>query len=120
MFSIPTVIQGLTRPPPPPPPLSLSLSPPLRVDNLQQAKARLEVANQTLKGQHQKELEGREEEVEAMKTNMNKKLKALGDQIEELHEEKQAAIKVSWHSAKSCRNSQDVLLIKALLFLPCS
>ena len=64
------------------------------MDNLQQAKARLEVANSTLKAQHQKELEGREEEVEAMKTNMNKKLKTLGNQIEELHEEKQAAVKV--------------------------
>ena len=52
------------------------------------------MANQTLKAQHQKELEGREEEVEAMKSNMNKKLKTLGDQIEELHEEKQAATKV--------------------------
>ena len=73
-------------------PLSLSLSP--RADNLQQAKARLEVTNSTLKAQHQKELEGREEEVETVKTSMNKKLKALGDQIEELHEEKQAAVKV--------------------------
>ena len=66
------------------------------MDNLQQGKARLEVANQTLKAQHQKELESRDEEVEAMKGNMNKKLKALGDQIEELHEEKQAATKVGW------------------------
>jgi myosin-18 len=66
----------------------------IKVDNLQQGKARLEVANQTLKAQHQKELESRDEEVEAMKGNMNKKLKALGDQIEELHEEKQAATKV--------------------------
>ena len=64
------------------------------MDNLQQAKARLEVANQTLKAQHQKELEGREEEVGAIKTTMNKKLKTLGDQIEELHEEKQQAVKV--------------------------
>ena len=52
------------------------------------------MANQTLKAQHQKELEGREEEVEQIKTTMNKKLKVLGDQIEELHEEKQQAVKV--------------------------
>ena len=75
---------------------TLLLSSLLRLDNLQQGKARLEVANQTLKAQHQKELESRDEEVEAMKGNMNKKLKALGDQIEELHEEKQAATKVGW------------------------
>ena len=67
----------------------------LRVDNLQQSKARLEVSNQTLKAQHQKELESREEELEQIKTTMNKKLKSLGDQIEELHEEKQQALKVS-------------------------
>ena len=64
------------------------------MDNLHQAKARLEVANQTLKAQHQKELEGRDEEVEQIKTTMNKKTKTLGDQIEELHEEKQQAVKV--------------------------
>lgn len=64
------------------------------MDNLQQSKARLEVANQTLKAQHQKEIEGRDEEVEEIKTTMNKKLKVLGDQIEELHEEKQQAVKV--------------------------
>ena len=52
------------------------------------------MANQTLKAQHQKELETREEELGEIKTTMNKKLKVLGDQIEELHEEKQQAVKV--------------------------
>ena len=66
-----------------------------RLDTLQQSKARLELSNQTLKQQHQKELEGREEEVEQVRTAMNKKLKALSQQLEDMHEEKQAAVKVS-------------------------
>lgn len=65
-----------------------------RLDTLQQLKARLELSNQTLKQQHQKELEGREEEVEQVRTAMNKKLKALSQQLEDMHEEKQAAVKV--------------------------
>lgn len=68
-----------------------------RLDTLQQSKARLELSNQTLKQQHQKELEGREEEVEQVRTAMNKKLKALSQQLEDMHEEKQAAVKVGWH-----------------------
>ena len=78
----------------------IDVSFPSRVDNLQQGKARLEVANQTLKAQHQKELEGREEELEQIKATTNKKLKVLGDQVEELHEEKQQAVKVG--PAMSC------------------
>lgn len=68
-----------------------------RLDTLQQSKARLELSNQTLKQQHQKELEGREEEVEQVRTAMNKKLKGLSQQLEDMHEEKQAAVKVGWH-----------------------
>ena len=75
--------------------LSLSCFFLFRLDTLQQSKARLELSNQTLKQQHQKELEGREEEVEQVRTTMNKKLKALSQQLEEMHEEKQAAVKVS-------------------------
>lgn len=66
-----------------------------RLDTLQQSKARLELSNQTLKQQHQKELEGREEEIEQVRTAMNKKLKTLSQQLEEMHGEKQAAVKVS-------------------------
>lgn len=61
---------------------------------MQQAKARLELLNQTLKQQHSKELEGREEEMEQVKVTLNKKLKSLSQQLEEVHQEKQAAIKV--------------------------
>ena len=75
-----------------------------RLDTLQQSKARLELSNQTLKQQHQKELEGREEEIEQVRTAMNKKLKALSQQLEEMHGEKQAAVKVSLYRdmAKCC------------------
>ena len=65
-----------------------------RLDTLQQTKARLELSNQTLKQQHSKELEGREEELEQLKVTLNKKLKSLGQQLEETHEEKQLAVKV--------------------------
>lgn len=65
-----------------------------RLDSLQQAKARLELSNQTIKQQHSKELEGREEELEQVKATLNKKLKVLSQQLEEVHEEKQAAVKV--------------------------
>ena len=67
---------------------------PSRLDTLQQGKARLELANQTIKQQHQKELEGREEELEQVKNTMSKKLKSVSQQLEEMHEEKQAAVKV--------------------------
>lgn len=66
-----------------------------RLDNLQQTKARLELSNQTLKQQHVKELEGREEELEQIKVTLNKKLKSLSQQLDEVHEEKQSAVKVS-------------------------
>ena len=66
----------------------------LKLDNLQQTKARLELANQTLKQQHSKELEGREEELEQVKVTLNKKLKSLTQQLDEVHAEKQAAVKV--------------------------
>lgn len=71
------------------------LLPLCRLDNLQQTKARLELSNQTLKQQHGKELEGREEELEQVKVTLNKKLKSLTKQMDEVHEEKQAAVKVS-------------------------
>ena len=45
-----------------------------RADGLQQGKARLELANQTLRQQHQKELELREEEIEQAKSAMNTKV----------------------------------------------
>eukprot|EP00731_Ephydatia_muelleri_P023185 Em0015g768a len=64
-----------------------------RADSLQQNKARLELANQTLRQQHQKELEAREEEMERAKTVMNTKIKTLQSQVDELHMEKQAATK---------------------------
>lgn len=44
------------------------------MDTLQQSKARLELANQTLKQQHQKELEARDEEMEQLKSSMTKKV----------------------------------------------
>ena len=49
-----------------------------RADSLQQNKARLELANQTLRQQHQKELEAREEEMERAKTAMNTKVRCGG------------------------------------------
>lgn len=79
------------------PSLSLVFLP--RVDSLQQSKARLEVANQTLRQQHQKEMEGRDDDAEQIKATMHKKLKSLTQQLEELHEEKQAAVKVRVSSA---------------------
>ena len=69
------------------------------MDSLQQSKARLEVANQTLRQQHQKEMEGRDDDAEQIKATMHKKLKSLTQQLEELHEEKQAAVKVRVSSA---------------------
>lgn len=65
-----------------------------RLDNLQQTKARLELSNQTLKQQHEKELEGHEEELEQVRVTLNKKLKSVSQQLEEVHDEKQAAVKV--------------------------
>ena len=50
---------------------------------------------QTLRTQHQRELEGREEDLEQMKSTMSKKLKSLEQQLEEEHEQKQQTIKVS-------------------------
>ena len=86
------------RPRPQPHPLSPS-SPaaPLRVDTLQQGKARLELSVQTLRQQHQKELEVREEEVEQLRASTSKKLKARDKRVEDLEEEKQALIKVGSH-----------------------
>jgi len=71
-----------------------------RLDTLQQTKARLELANQTLKQSHGQELEGREQvegreqELEQVKNTMGKKLKSLNQQLEEVHEQKHAAVKV--------------------------
>lgn len=65
-----------------------------RLDTLQQTKARLELSNQTLKQSHGTELEGREQELEQVKNTMSKKLKALNQQLEEMDEERRAAVKV--------------------------
>lgn len=61
-----------------------------------QSKTRLELAQQSLRSQHQKELDAREEDLEQLKSTMNKKLKAMEQQLEEEHENKQQAIRVSW------------------------
>lgn len=55
------------------------------------------MSNQTLKQQHAKELEGREEELEQVKVTLNKKLKSLSQQLDEVHEEKTSAVKVRVH-----------------------
>ena len=39
-------------------------------------------------------MEGRDDDAEQIKATMHKKLKSLTQQLEELHEEKQAAVKV--------------------------
>ena len=52
------------------------------------------MAQKSLREQHQKELEGREEDLEQVKSTMNKKLKSMEQQLEEEHENKQQAIRV--------------------------
>lgn len=54
----------------------------------------MELSVQSVKTQHQKELDGREEDMEQLKATMNKKLKTMEQQLEEEHESKQQALKV--------------------------
>ena len=60
-----------------------------------------------MKQQHQKEIEAREEDLEQMKSTMGKKLKHMESQLEEEHEQKQAAIRVQegtwsrWYTTKT-------------------
>ena len=54
----------------------------------------MDLAIQSSKTQHAKELESRDEDLAQQRTSMTKKLKALEQQLEEEHELKQQAIKV--------------------------
>lgn len=71
----------------------------------------MELSVQSVKTQHQKELDGREEDMEQLKATMNKKLKTMEQQLEEEHESKQQALKVMhterervcvWSSSSFC------------------
>lgn len=66
----------------------------ISLSSLSQSKTRLELANQSAKSQHTKELESRDEDLAKQRVSMTKKLKALEQQLEEEHEHKQQAIKV--------------------------
>ena len=49
----------------------------IKLESLQQTKTRLELTIQSMKQQHQKEIEAREEDLEQMKSTMEKKLKHM-------------------------------------------
>ena len=81
---------------PPPPLLTLLLSPfllPLTFSILQ-AKSRLDLSAQTAKQNYQKELDAREEEMDKIRSTMNRRVRSLEAALEEEHSEKQAAVKV--------------------------
>ena len=98
---VPPLSYPLLSPSLPPPFLKSFLLP------LSQTKTRLELAIQSMKQQHQKEIEAREEDLEQMKSTMGKKLKHMESQLEEEHEQKQAAIRVQegtwsrWYTTKT-------------------
>ena len=48
-----------------------------------------------MKNNLQKELDARDEELEKMRSTMNKRVRSLETQLEEEHSEKQSALKVS-------------------------
>ena len=71
----------------------------------------MELSVQSVKTQHQKELDGREEDMEQLKATMNKKLKTMEQQLEEEHESKQQALKVMHTERESECVKQFILLL---------
>ena len=63
------------------------------VQQLEQAKLRLEMATEKLRQQHSKEVEEKEVEMEELRATSGKRLKALEAQIEEEYEQRQQALK---------------------------
>ncbi|XP_033101042.1 unconventional myosin-XVIIIa-like [Anneissia japonica] len=63
------------------------------IQQLSQAKLRLEMQNEKMKMAHQKELDAKDEEVESMRSSCQNKLKQLEVQIEEEYSERQSAIR---------------------------
>ena len=61
---------------------------------LLQAKSRLDLSTQTAKQNYQKELDARDEELDKIRSTMNKRVRSLEATLEEEHSEKQAAVKV--------------------------
>lgn len=59
-----------------------------------QAKSRLDLSAQTAKQNYQKELDAREEELDKIRSTMNRRVRSLEAALEEEHSEKQAAVKV--------------------------
>ena len=75
------------------PPSSLPFLLPLTFSILQ-AKSRLDLSAQTAKQNYQKELDAREEEMDKIRSTMNRRVRSLEAALEEEHSEKQAAVKV--------------------------
>lgn len=69
----------------------LSLLPPCF---LIQAKSRLDLSTQTAKQNYQKELDARDEELDKIRSTMNKRVRSLEASLEEEHSERQSAVKV--------------------------
>ena len=59
-----------------------------------QTKSRLDLSAQTAKQNYQKELDAREEEMDKIRSTMNRRVRSLEAALEEEHSEKQAAVKV--------------------------
>ena len=82
------------------PPLPASLPPPppsfltLLTFSILQTKSRLDLSAQTAKQNYQKELDAREEEMDKIRSTMNRRVRSLEAALEEEHSEKQAAVKV--------------------------
>ena len=53
-------------------------------------------------------MEGRDDDAEQLKASMQKKVKSLTQQLEELHEEKQAAVKVCVYVSEVACSMQSV------------
>ncbi|XP_070572199.1 unconventional myosin-XVIIIa-like isoform X2 [Ptychodera flava] len=77
------------------------------VQMLEQAKLRLEMQLQNLKQDHQKELDSKEEDVEEIRANSQKRVKHLEAQLDEEYMEKQSIVKEKRELERKLKEKQD-------------
>ncbi|XP_077996224.1 unconventional myosin-XVIIIa-like isoform X2 [Glandiceps talaboti] len=77
------------------------------VQMLEQAKLRLEMQMQNIKQDHQKDVDSKEEEIEDIRINTQKRIKNLENQLDEEYMEKQAALKEKRDLERQLKEKQD-------------
>lgn len=78
-----------------------------QVQMLEQAKVRLEMSLENMRKEHRKEMSQKDEEIEETRNSAQKKLKALEQQLENEHDDRQALIREKHELERRCVELQE-------------